>query len=56
MYIGKLLLVKHEGKILKGIVIQIFQEDLDIKLENNEIIRRKFWEVRQIEGTSYEEK
>jgi hypothetical protein len=46
MHIGKWLLVKHEGQIRKGIVIKIFQEDLDIRLEDNTIIRRKFWEVR----------
>jgi hypothetical protein len=40
------LLVKHEGKIVKGIVISFFQDDLDIKLEDETIIRRKFWEVR----------
>jgi hypothetical protein len=48
MQIGKVLLVKHEEKIQKGIVIKIFDEDLDIKLEDNTIIRRKFWEVRNV--------
>jgi hypothetical protein len=46
MHIGKWLLVKHEGQIKKGIVTQIFQEDLDIRLEDDTVIRRKFWEVR----------
>jgi hypothetical protein len=46
MHIGKWLLVRHEGKVLKGIVTMIFQEDLDIRLDDNTIIRRKFWEVR----------
>jgi len=46
MHIGKWLLVRHEGKVLKGIVTNIFQEDLDIRLDDNTIIRRKFWEVR----------
>jgi hypothetical protein len=46
MHIGKWLLVKHEGKIVKGIVTKFFQEDLDIRLDDNTIIRRKFWEVR----------
>ena len=48
MHIGKWLLVKHEDKIFKGIVVKINTEDLDIKLENGDIIRRKFWEVRSI--------
>lgn len=46
MHIGKWLLVKYEGKVLRGIVIKIFEEDLDIELDDKVIIRRKFWEVR----------
>lgn len=46
MHIGKWLLVKHEGNILRGIVVQFFPEDLDIRLDNGIIIRRKYWEVR----------
>jgi len=49
MHIGKWLLVKYEGKLFKGIVIKIHSEDLDIKLDNGDIIRRKFWEVRIID-------
>lgn len=48
MHIDKWLLVKHEGKILKGIVIKIYDEDLDIRLEDGTIISRKFWEIRKI--------
>ena len=46
MYIGKYLLVKYEGKIKKGMVKKIYFEDLDIQLEDGNIVRRKFWEVR----------
>ena len=46
MHIGKWLLVKHEGKVMKGIVTKIYNEDLDIRLDDDTIIRRKFWEVR----------
>jgi len=56
MHIGKWLLVKHEGQIKKGIVTQIFPEDLDIRLEDNTIIRRKFWEVRNAPYDNKEEK
>jgi len=49
MYIGKYLLTKHENKIVKGIVVKIFEEDLDIRLDNDIIIRRKFWEVRKLD-------
>jgi len=50
MYLGKHLLIRHEGKIQEGIVIQIFSEDLDIQLTDNLIVRRKFWEVRSIKN------
>jgi hypothetical protein len=46
MQIGRWLLVKHEDKILRGMVIKIYSEDLDIRLEDDTIVRRKFWEVR----------
>lgn len=46
MYIGKIVLIKHEGQIQEGNVEQIYPEDLDIRLVNGELIRRKFWEVR----------
>ncbi len=48
MYIGKTVLIKHNGTVQEGIVEEIFPEDLDIRLENGELIRRKFWEVRVI--------
>jgi len=48
MHIGKWLLVKHEGVVQKGIVIKFYKEDLEIRLENDAIINRKFWEVRGI--------
>ena len=48
MHIDKWLLIKHEGKVIKGMVVKILSEDLDIKLEDGTIIRRKFWEVRNI--------
>lgn len=48
MHIGKWLLVKYEGMVIKGIVVKIFFEDLEIELENNIIVRRKFWEVGKI--------
>lgn len=49
MYIGKWLLVRYENKVQKGTVIQIYKEDLDVKLENGDIIRKKFWEVGKID-------
>jgi hypothetical protein len=55
MQIGKRLLVKHEGKVIEGIVIQIFIEDLEIKLDDQTIIQRKFWEVRSIKNEETKE-
>ena len=49
MYLGKWLLVKHENIVQKGIVTKIFREDLEIKLDDGTIIRRKFWEVRKLD-------
>jgi len=46
MHIGKWLLVKYEGKVIKGIVSNFSDEDLEITLDDNIIITRKFWEVR----------
>jgi membrane protease subunit (stomatin/prohibitin family) len=47
MHIGFRLLIKHEGKVQEGSVIKIYEEDLDIRLDSGEIVRRKFWEVRK---------
>jgi hypothetical protein len=48
MQIDKWLLIKHENEIKKGIVVKILGDDLEIKLEDGIIIRRKFWEVRNV--------
>jgi hypothetical protein len=48
MYITQFVLIKYETKIVKGIIIGIFQDDLEIKLEDESIVKRKFWEVRKI--------
>ena len=56
MRINQSILVKHNGIVQEGKVIKVFEEDLDIELKNGEIIRRKMWEIRKIEGTTYEKK
>jgi hypothetical protein len=48
LQIGQRLLVKHDGRVRQGIVIKIFSEELDIKLEDEIIVRRKFWEVKKL--------
>jgi hypothetical protein len=50
MHIGKRLLIKHNNIVQEGKVEKIFSEDLEIRLDNNEIIIRKFWEVRKIKN------
>lgn len=49
MHIGQSVLCKHNEIVQEGKVQKIYFEDLDIKLENGETIRRKFWEIRKIE-------
>jgi len=49
MYIGLRLLIKHESKVQEGSVIIIYDEDLDIRLDTGEVIKRKFWETRKID-------
>jgi hypothetical protein len=49
LHIGLTLLVKHNGIVQEGKVRQIFEEDLEIELKTDEIITRKYWEIRKIE-------
>lgn len=55
MHVGKPLLIKENGQIKKGIVINFSSEDLEIKLEDGNIVRRKFWEIREIPHEKTEE-
>jgi hypothetical protein len=48
MYIGKSVLIKHNGELVEGVVETIHEEDLEIRLLNGELINRKWWEVGQI--------
>lgn len=49
MYIGQEVLLKHQGSLQKGRVKEIYPEELEITLDTDEIIRKKFWEVRKID-------
>ena len=49
MYIGQEVLFKHQGILQKGRVKEIYTEELEITLDTDEIIRKKFWEVRKID-------
>jgi len=48
MNLGQSILCRHNGEVHEGRVIRIFTEELEIELNNREIIRRKFWEIRQV--------
>jgi len=48
LFIKQLVYVKHEGKVQIGTVEIIWDEKLEIKLENGETIHRKFWEIRKV--------
>jgi hypothetical protein len=56
MHIGKRLLVKHNNIVQEGKVENIYQEELEIRLDNNEVITRKFWETRSIKKEVENEK
>ena len=45
MYLGKRIIIKHEGKIQEGSIHKIFEEDLEIMLDGGIIVTRKFWEI-----------
>jgi len=49
MYIGELLLFRYKGELKQGRVISIFKEDLEIRVDDNTIIIKKFWEVRKLD-------
>ena len=55
MNIGKPVLVKHNESVVEGIVQEVFSEDLEIRLDNGELIRRKYWEIRAIPKKEVEE-
>jgi hypothetical protein len=48
LFIKQLVYVKHEGKVQIGKVEVIWDEELEIKLDSGEIIRRKWWEIRNV--------
>ena len=48
MFIGQSVYVKHEGKVQIGRVEVVWDEELEIKLDTGDIIRRKFWEIRKV--------
>ena len=49
MYLGLRVLVRHEGQVQEGNVERIYDEELDIRLLNGILVRRKYWEIRKCE-------
>ncbi len=48
MHEGMSVLVKDNGEVKEGKVEVIYDEDLDIRLLDGTLVRRKFWEIRKI--------
>jgi len=50
MYLGCPVLVKNNNQVCEGNVIEIYSEDLDIRLLDGTIVRKKFWEIRKVKN------
>lgn len=50
MQIGQVVLLKHNGTVQKGKVEKINSNNLYIRLENDELVWRKFWEINKIKN------
>jgi len=48
MYLSQTVLIKYNEKIVEGKVVKIYDEELDIKLDDGEIVRKKYWEIRSV--------
>jgi len=49
MYIGQSVLIKNNGRIQEGKIEIIYDENLDIRLLDDTLITRKFWEIHKME-------
>ncbi len=49
MHIGMSVLLRDNGEVKEGKVEIVYDEDLDIRLLDNTLVRRKFWEIRKVE-------
>ena len=47
MKIGQSVIVKHEGKVQEGTVVQMYEEEIRVRLEDGNEVIRKYWEVRK---------
>jgi hypothetical protein len=52
MFIGQTVLIKHNNSVQEGKVEEIGYEDLQIRLKDDTLVSRKYWEVKKIK---YEE-
>ena len=46
MYIGEVRLTKVDGKIRRGIIVELKYDDVLLEIDGN-IISRKYWEIRK---------
>lgn len=48
MHVGIWILTKYQGKLIRGMVIKLGYEDLELQLEDGTKITKKYWEVRNV--------
>lgn len=48
MFIGMSVLVKENGEVKEGKVEVIYDEELDIRLLDETLVRRKWWEIKKL--------
>ena len=48
MFIGMSVLIKENGEVKEGKVEVIYDEELDIRLSDETLVRRKWWEIKKL--------
>ena len=48
MFIGMSVLVRENGEVKEGKVEVIYDEELDIRLLDETLVRRKWWEIKKL--------
>jgi len=48
MFIGMSVLVRENGEVKEGKVEVIYDEELDIRLLDETLVRRKCWEIKKL--------
>ena len=48
MFIGMSVLIRENGEVKEGKVEVIYDEELDIRLSDDTLVRRKWWEIKKL--------